>query len=95
MGATLFSSSPSGRDDENTEQKPVFEQSLPMNLPIPNAQEVQKFAAFYEREFGVVLSAEEAREASTRLLQLFYLGTYGLKTQARELHPKEASTKEM
>lgn len=52
-----------------------------MNLPTPTAQEVKEFAALYEREFGVVLNEGEAREAATRTLQLFYLGTYGLKTK--------------
>lgn len=52
-----------------------------MNLPTPRAEEVKEFAALYEREFGVVLSEGEAREAATRTLQLFYLGTYGLKTK--------------
>jgi hypothetical protein len=58
-----------------------------MNLPIPTAEEVQEFAAFYEREFGVVLNADEAQDAATRLLQLFYLGTYGLKTKPKESTP--------
>ena len=56
-----------------------------MNLPVPKPDEVKQFAALYEREFGVVLTADEAWEAATRTLQLFYLATYGLKTKAPRL----------
>lgn len=59
-----------------------------MNLPTPTSDEVKEFAALYEREFGVVLSAEEAREAATRTLRLFCLGTYGLKTKAPAMSPE-------
>ena len=51
-------------------------------LPIPTPSEVASFRALYKRKFGVVLSDNEAWETATRALQLFYLGTYGLKTQA-------------
>ncbi len=53
-----------------------------MNLPVPTPQEVQEFATLYKRKFGVVLGEKEAWEAATTTLQLFYLGTYGLKTKA-------------
>lgn len=49
----------------------------PMNLPTPTPDEVKEFTALYEREFGVVLGESEAWEAATRMLRLFYLGTYG------------------
>lgn len=65
-----------------TEQIPI----ISMNLPTPTDREVQEFAALYERKFGVVLGEKEAWEAATRTLQLFYLGTYGLKTQAPPDH---------
>lgn len=56
-----------------------------MNLPTPTPDEVREFATIYEEEFGVVLSQNEAWEAATITLQLFYLGTYGLKTKAPSL----------
>jgi hypothetical protein len=59
-----------------------------VNLPIPTPDEVKEFAALYEREFGVVLSESEAWEAATRTLQLFYLGTYGLRTKAPAVSPE-------
>lgn len=58
-----------------------------MNLPTPTPREVEDFTALYAREFGVVLSENEAWEAATRTLQLFYLGTYGLKTKPAQDTP--------
>ena len=49
-----------------------------MNLPVPTAQEVAAFKALYLAEFGVALTDEQAWEAASRTLQLFYLATYGL-----------------
>lgn len=46
---------------------------------------MKSFAAFYQREFGVSLTPGEAWEAATITLQLFYLGTYGLKTKVPPL----------
>jgi len=62
-----------------------------VNLPIPKPDEVKEFAALYERDFGVVLTPAEAWEAATRVLQLFYLATYGLKTKA-PLHQRGDKT---
>jgi hypothetical protein len=53
-----------------------------MTLPLPTAQEISEFRALYQAEFGVVLSENEATEAATRTLQLFYLATYGLHHMA-------------
>ncbi len=52
-----------------------------MNLPTPTTEQVREFATIYQEEFGVALSQSEAWEAATTTLQLFYLGTYGLKTK--------------
>ncbi|BDI34126.1 hypothetical protein CCAX7_61770 [Capsulimonas corticalis] len=49
-----------------------------MNLPVPTDAEVEEFAGIYERELGIRLDGEQAREGATLFLQLFYLGTYGL-----------------
>lgn len=65
-----------------------------MNLPIPTPNEVESFAAFYAEEFNVVLTPEEAWEAATLTLQLFCLGTYGLKSQAPPLSSESLSTHE-
>ena len=53
-----------------------------MNLPTPTPEQVNEFATIYKEEFGVTLSHSEAWETATITLQLFYLGTYGLKTKA-------------
>lgn len=63
-----------------------------MNLPVPTPAEVDEFAAFYQAEFNVVLTPEEAWEAATLTLQLFCLGTYGLKTQAPPLVSKSSAS---
>lgn len=55
-----------------------------MNLPVPTPDEVESFAETYESEFGVRLNPEEAWEAATITLQLYCLGTYGLKSEAPE-----------
>lgn len=52
-----------------------------MTLPTPTPEEVRQFAAIYQREFGVALDGEQAREAATHALRLFCLGTYGLKAK--------------
>lgn len=52
-----------------------------MNLPVPTPDELESFAGMYESEFGVRLTPEEAREAATITLQLFCLGTYGMKSE--------------
>lgn len=57
-----------------------------MNLPFPTPGEVEEFAAWYKREFGVVLNERDSWETATQTLQLFYLGTYGLHTRAPR-HP--------
>jgi hypothetical protein len=54
-----------------------------MTLPLPTPAEVAEFRALYEAEFGVALSEDEAWEAATRTLQLFYLATYGLSHMAK------------
>ena len=53
-----------------------------MNLPIPTPSQVEEFTQIYKEEFGVELTPQEAWETATITLQLFYLGTYGLKTKA-------------
>lgn len=59
-----------------------------MNLPTPTTEQVREFSAIYQEEFGVALSPDEAWDAATTTLQLFYLGTYGLKTKAPVLADK-------
>ena len=54
---------------------------IAMNLPTPTPEQVREFSTIYQEEFGVALSPDEAWDAATTTLQLFYLGTYGLKTQ--------------
>ena len=49
-----------------------------MTLPSPTDAEVAEFKAIYDQKYGTDLTPEEAREAATILLQLFYLGTYGI-----------------
>lgn len=44
-----------------------------MNLPTPNTDEVARFQALYQAEFGVELSAEEALEQATRLVHYIFL----------------------
>ena len=56
-----------------------------MNLPTPTPEQVREFSTIYYEEFGVALSPDEAWDAATTTLQLFYLGTYGLKTQTLTL----------
>lgn len=63
-----------------SEQKPKIQK--PMNLPTPTPDQVREFATIYAEEFGVILSQSQAWETATTTLQLFYLGTYGLKTKA-------------
>jgi len=53
-----------------------------MNLPTPTPDQVREFTSIYQEEFGVTLTPDEAWKAATTTLQLFYLGTYGLKTKA-------------
>lgn len=50
-----------------------------MNLPFPTPEEVESFKTLYKKKHGIDLTDEEAREAATITLQLFYLGTYGSK----------------
>lgn len=50
-------------------------------LPIPNAEEVEKFKELYLKEFGVELTGEEALEVSMCTLQLFYLKNYPKKPE--------------
>lgn len=57
-------------------------ETFPMNLPTPTPDQVREFTSIYQEEFGVTLSQDQAWEAATTTLQLFYLGTYGLKTKA-------------
>jgi len=49
-----------------------------MNLPVPTTTEVAEFRELYRTEYGIELTDEQAWEAATRTLQLFYLATYGL-----------------
>jgi len=62
-----------------TERKP---NAFSMNLPTPTPDQVREFTSIYQEEFGVTLTPDEAWKAATTTLQLFYLGTYGLKTKA-------------
>ena len=41
-----------------------------MRLPVPNADEVERFKDLYKRRLNVTLSDEEALDAATRLVQL-------------------------
>ena len=45
-----------------------------MNLPVPNAKEVEQFKRLYLEHKGVELGDAEALELSTRFLQFFYFG---------------------
>jgi hypothetical protein len=48
-----------------------------MALPTPTPAEVAEFKRLYEEDTGTGLTDEEAWEASTRMLRLFCLATYG------------------
>jgi|GEM_PF-3166260 len=56
-----------------------------VNLPFPTAPAVQEFQTLYRAEFGIALSDDEAWEAATLILQLYYLCTYGVFS----LHPQK------
>jgi hypothetical protein len=47
-----------------------------MSLPTPTREQVREFKQIYLDEFGRELTDEEAWEAATVTLQLFYAGTY-------------------
>jgi hypothetical protein len=63
-----------------------------MTLPTPSPEKVREFATIYYQQFGVVLSESEALEAATLTLQLFYLGTYGLKTKVQSPPARDESS---
>lgn len=44
-----------------------------MRLPLPNEEDVAKFAELYKKKTGIDLSPADALEAATRFLQLYYL----------------------
>jgi hypothetical protein len=48
-----------------------------MRLPVPNAEEVGRFAALYESRFGVRLAPAEAHDVFSRLVAYVYLTGYG------------------
>jgi hypothetical protein len=48
-----------------------------VNLPTHAPDEVEASKAVYIRMFGKRLTDEEAWDAATRTLRLFYLATYG------------------
>lgn len=50
-------------------------------LPIPNAEEVEKFKELYMQEFDVELTGEQALEVSMCVMQLFYLKNYPRKPE--------------
>ena len=54
-------------------------------LPIPNAEEVEKFRELYLKEFGLELMGEQALEVALCTLHLFYLKHYPLKPDQGEL----------
>jgi len=50
-----------------------------MDLPAPTPEDVSRFRALYEAEFGVELSPKEALQKCTDLFQFVYLvGEYGV-----------------
>ena len=56
-----------------------------MRLPMPNAEEVDEFKVLYKKQTGVELTEQEAREAATILVHLFFIQHYGI----HPLCPKE------
>lgn len=56
-----------------------------MPLPMPNAQEVERFKVLYEGKFSVKLSSEEALELTTKALHLYYIKHHAiLHLQSKE-----------
>jgi hypothetical protein len=47
-----------------------------MNLPTPTPQEVEEFKELYLRKYKKQLTDEEAWDAATRVLRLFYMCAY-------------------
>ena len=55
-----------------------------MLLPVPNEREVEAFRKIYKDRTGIELDGQQALEVSMRVLQIFYIRTYGLEGEARE-----------
>jgi hypothetical protein len=47
-----------------------------MNLPVPNADEVRRFAELYRERFGIVLGEAEALDTLAHLAALVYATRY-------------------
>ena len=58
-----------------------------MPLPFPNTDEIERFKALYEANFGVQLDSGQAQDLARRALQIFYLKTCGFKRLPPHPHP--------
>jgi hypothetical protein len=62
--------------------------SLPVNLPMPSAEEAERFADLYEERFGVRPSPYDAFDALRRLVAYVYLTEYAPR---RPLRPDDGT----
>lgn len=44
-----------------------------MNLPIPTDEEIEKFRVMYKKEYGIILTFEDAASKFTHVLQFYFL----------------------
>ena len=63
---------------ESSKRLPERQALCPMKVPVPNEKEILAFQDLYEQKFSEKLSFEEARDAATRLLQLFFLTSHAI-----------------
>ena len=55
-----------------------------MPLPVPTADEVERFKDLYQRLFNVKLTDEEARDTATRLVHIYFIKHYAIHPLCQE-----------